>query len=42
MELVGNKKNIINVWLTDQDNNRVDTAGEDYSMRLVIYYLMKS
>lgn len=38
-ELIGNKKNIINVWLTDQDNKRVDTAKENYSMRLMIYYL---
>jgi len=41
-ELISNKKNIINVWLTDQDNNRVDTAGENYSFRLVIYYLVPS
>ena len=39
-ELIGSKKNIINVWLTDQDNNRIDTAGEDFSLRLVIYYLI--
>ena len=38
--LIGDKKNLINVWLTDQDNNRVSTAGENFSMRLVIYYLM--
>ena len=40
-ELIGSKKNIINVWLTDQDNNRIDTAGENFSLRVVIYYLMK-
>jgi len=40
MELIGNKKNIINIWLTDQDNNRVNTSNEDYSLRIVIYYLM--
>lgn len=39
-ELIGNKINTINVWLTDQDNQRVDTAGEDYSMRLVIHYFV--
>lgn len=40
MELIGQKKNTINVWLTDQDNARIDTAGENYAMRLVIYYIM--
>ena len=38
-ELIGDKKTILNVWLTDQDNNRVFTAGEDFSLRLVIYYI---
>lgn len=39
-ELIGTKKNLINVWLTDQDNNRVETSGENFSMRLVVYYVM--
>lgn len=39
-ELIGEKKNIINVWLTDQDNRRVSTANEDYSIRLVLYYIV--
>lgn len=38
-ELIGSKRNFINVWLTDQNNRRVSTAGENYAMRLVIYYL---
>ena len=37
-ELIGIKKNNIRVWLTDQANRLVNTAGETYSMRLVIYY----
>ena len=41
MELVGNKKNIINCWLTDQDNVRLSTAGEDFSFRLVMYLKIK-
>lgn len=39
-ELIGNKKTLINVWLTDQNNYRVSTSGEDFSFRIVIYYLM--
>jgi hypothetical protein len=38
-ELIGNKKNILNCWLTNQDNIRINTAGEDWSFRLIIYYL---
>lgn len=40
MGLIGDKKNFINVWLTNQNNVRVDTAGEDYSCRLVINYVI--
>lgn len=40
MELIGDKKNFINVWLTDQNNTRVDTAGEDFSVRVVINYVI--
>lgn len=39
-ELIGLKKTVIRSWITDQDNNLVDTAGEDFSMRLMIYYVM--
>jgi hypothetical protein len=36
--LVGEKKNNIRCWLTDQDNNLVNTANEDWSFRIVIHY----
>lgn len=39
-ELIGLKKTVIRAWITDQDNNLVDTAGEDFAMRLMIYYLV--
>ena len=39
-ELIGDRRDLINIWLTDDRDNRVDTAGENYSMRLVIYYLV--
>lgn len=39
-ELIGLKKTVIRGWITDQDNNLVDTAGENFSMRLMIYYIM--
>ena len=38
-ELIGAKKNIIRMWLTDDQNNRVNTGGEDWSARIVIKYL---
>lgn len=40
-ELIGDKRNKINIWLTDQNNNRVNTAGEDFSIRLVINYVIE-
>lgn len=39
-ELIGKYKRNIKVWLTDQSNNLIDTASEDFSMRLIIYYIM--
>ena len=36
--LIGATRNSIQVWLTDQDNNRVNTNTEDYSFRLNIRY----
>ena len=41
-ELIGDKRNLINVWLTDNNNNRVNTAGENYSVRLIINYIIKT
>lgn len=40
IELIGQRKHTIRCWLTDQDNNLINTAGEDYAFRLVIYYLI--
>jgi len=37
-ELVGAKRNNIRMWLTDDNNNRVNTNGEFWSARLVIRY----
>jgi len=39
-ELIGNKKNLINCWLTNQDDVRISTAGEEWSFRLVLYYIV--
>lgn len=39
-ELIGTKRRRINVWITDDLNNRVDTNGEDYSFRMTINYVM--
>lgn len=39
-ELIGDKRNLINIWLTDHNNNRVNTTGEDFSVRLVINYII--
>ncbi len=38
--LIGDRHSLINVWVTDQNGVRIDTAGENYSMRLVIYYII--
>ena len=38
--LIGATRNSIQIWLTDQDNNRVNTNTEDYSLRLNIRYKM--
>lgn len=37
--LIGQKQNIIHAWITDQDNNPVNTNGEDWTARLVIRYI---
>lgn len=39
-ELIGDKRNSINVWLTNDKNERIDTGGENFSCRLVINYVM--
>lgn len=41
MWLRGAQRKNIKFWLTDQDNNIVDTNGEDYSCRIVIKYTEK-
>lgn len=41
-ELAGEERKILRFWLTDQDNNRVNTQGETFSLRLVIHYTMKA
>ena len=40
-ELVGEKRRNITFWITDQDNVRVDTQGELFSVRLIIHYFLK-
>lgn len=39
-ELIGNSRNVINVWLTDEKNRLVNTGGENYTFRLVINYVI--
>lgn len=39
-ELIGDKRNTISVWLTNDKNQRVNTSGENFSCRLVINYIM--
>ncbi len=41
-ELIGEKRRNLRFWLTDQDNNLVDTNGELFSVRLIIHYFLKS
>ena len=38
--LPGNYIRNLKVWLTDQDNNLVNTASEDWAVRLVVYWMM--
>jgi hypothetical protein len=37
-ELIGASRTSIRVWLTDDKNRRVNTNGENYSVRLVLTY----
>lgn len=37
-ELIGSMRTSIRVWLTDDKNRRVNTNGENYSIRLVLTY----
>jgi hypothetical protein len=39
-ELAGTKRTTLRFWLTDDENRRVNTAGEYWSARIVIHYLM--
>lgn len=39
-ELAGERRKTVRLWLTDQDNKRVDTNGEIWSVRVVIHYYM--
>jgi hypothetical protein len=38
--LIGSSKNTIRMWLTDQNNNPVNTSGETWSCRLLIEYVV--
>jgi hypothetical protein len=38
-ELAGAKRSLIRMWLTDDQNKRVETNGEYWSARIVIHYL---
>ncbi len=40
-ELIGEKRKNLRFYLTDQDNNLVDTNGELFSVRLIIHYSLK-
>ncbi len=37
-ELIGQKRNKLSFWLTDQHGDRVDTNGEIFTCRVVIHY----
>jgi hypothetical protein len=39
-ELAGSNIRKINLWLTDDRNNLVDTLGEEFSTQLTIHYFM--
>lgn len=39
-ELINAKRNNIRMWITDDNNNRINTNGEYWSVRLVIRYLI--
>jgi hypothetical protein len=38
--LIGSSKNVIRMWITDQNNNPVNTSGETWSCRLLIEYTL--
>ncbi len=38
--LIGARTSIINVWLTDENNNPVNTGGEDYDAGVTIVYTL--
>jgi len=40
-ELIGEKRKNLSFWITDQNNARVDTQGELFSVRLIIHYYLK-
>lgn len=40
-ELIGEKRKSLRFWLTDQDNNLLNTNGEQWSLRLVIHYSIR-
>lgn len=40
-ELIGEKRMTIRFWITDQNNQLVDTQGEDFSCRLIVHYSME-
>ena len=39
-ELRGVKRTLLRFWITDENNNRIDTNGEYWSARIVIKYQM--
>lgn len=41
-ELIGEKRTNINFWITDQNNNRLNTHGENFGCVLLINYYMKA
>ncbi len=38
-ELIGTKRKNIEFWLTDNNNNRVDTNGQSWSVSLIVHYI---
>lgn len=40
-ELIGEKRRAISFWISDQNNVRVNTQGELFSVRLIIHYFLK-
>lgn len=39
-ELIGERRKNVRLWLTNQDNERVNTNGEIWSIRLIVHYYM--